>query len=258
MNEIITFGKQYYILSDGIKVFIKCAKKHCDTLTILGNKLGEEVLEYLKEQNVNYVDVLNISEKYNVNLEISSYTLKVIFFYLYCKNYSKATNVYLCDFEDIYVQKNVFDLIKNNKPYITSENNIISNCQTNYTWINLCYNQDIYNLLKNYEILNGGNILGQKETCVDLLKEICNDMTQIISRIGNYQNIDQASLNKVVRFDSYRYNILNNLEIANMAHLSKSEIEYGDLIKIDDIEPYVIHQYDFNKPLEKHLYEKQN
>ena len=23
MNEIITFGKQYYILSDGIKVFIK-------------------------------------------------------------------------------------------------------------------------------------------------------------------------------------------------------------------------------------------
>ena len=33
-------------------------------------------------------------------------------------------------------------------------------------------------------------------------------MGSIISRVGNYQNIDQASLNKVVYFDEYNYSIL--------------------------------------------------
>jgi hypothetical protein len=85
---------------------------------------------------------------------------------------------------------------------------------------------------------------------------MCADMTQIISRIGNYPNIDQASLNKVVRFDAFRYNILNNFEIFNLAHFGKSVVEIAsdNKIKIDDKEPYVIHQYDVIKKLETYLY----
>ena len=254
MNEIITFG-QGYKLSPGIKVFVKSAKHFCDTLTLISSGITSDLADFLKDNNVNIVDSVELAKKYNVQTTISPYTLKVIFFYLYSKHYSTASNVYLCDLTDVYIQKNIFELIKNYKPYVTSENQYISNCQTNTTWINLCYNSDVYNLLKKYQILNGGSILSNRESAVELLKEMCLDMTQIISRIGNYQNIDQASLNKVVYFDQYRYNILDQFEIANLAHYGNAEVDLNSsLIKINNKEPYVLHQYDVIKKLETHLY----
>lgn len=253
MDEIITYG-QGYKLSSGIKVFVKSAKNICSNVTIIASGLTNDLLKFLKDYDINVVDAKEMAKKYNVKVDISPYTLKVIYFYLYCKHYSTASNVYLCDFTDIFFQKNPFDLIQNPKPYITSENYNICNCETNTTWINLCYNSDIYNLLKKYEILNGGSILGNRENTTNLLKEMCLDMTEIISRIGNYQNIDQASLNKTVYFDQKRYNILNNLEIANLAHFSKAKVNYEPMITINDKLPYVIHQYDVIKTLESHLY----
>jgi len=258
MNEIITFGKGYK-LTPGIKVFVKSATRFCDKLTIICSNLDKELTDFLKQNNVNLVDADEITLKYNVQTTISPYTLKVIFFYLYCKHYCQSTNVYLCDFTDLCFQKNLFELIKNKKPYVTSENYLIANCQTNTTWINLCYNADVYNLLKKYEILNGGSILGELTSAIALLKEMCADMTQIISRIGNYQNIDQASLSKVVYFDQARYNILNKLEIANLAHFGNaSTVLKKDKVTINNTEPYVLHQYDVIKPLEKFLYEQFN
>lgn len=254
MNEIITFGKGYK-LSPSIKVFVQSAKKHCNTLTLIASGITKELQDYLTENSVNVVDATNLAQKYNVQTSISPYTLKVIYFYLYCKHYCTSSKVYLCDFTDVYIQKNLFDLVQNNKPYVTSENQIILNCETNTTWIKLCYNADVYNLLKKYQILNGGSILGRRESCADLLKEMCLDMTQIISRIGNYQNIDQASLNKVVYFDRHRYNILNNFEIANLAHYGDAGVDLTkSVITLNDKEPYVLHQYDVIKKLENHLY----
>jgi len=254
MNEIITFGKGYN-LTPGIKVFVGSAKKYCDKLTIICSNISSDLKKYLEQNKVNVVDADRIAVTHNVQTSISPYTLKVIFFYLYCKHYCSSENVYLCDFTDLYFQKDLFKLINNSKPYVTSENYLIENCETNTTWINICYNRDIYNLLKKYEIINGGSILGSKSGSLDLLKEMCTDMTQIISRIGNYQNIDQASLNKVIYFDQERYNILNKLEIANLAHLEKSVVNIkADIIEINNREPYVIHQYDVIKDIETHLY----
>jgi len=258
MNEIITFGKGYK-LSPGIKVFVKSAKRFCDKLTIICSNLDPELIEFLKQNKVNIVNAEDIAVKHNVQTFISSYTLKVIFFYLYCKHYCTSNNVYLCDFTDLCFQKNLFELIANKKPYVTSENHLIANCQTNTTWINLCYNADVYHLLKKYEILNGGSILGKLENVTFLLKEMCADMTQIISRIGNYQNIDQASLNKVVYFDQARYNILSKFEIANLAHFGNASVNLKkDKVTINQKEPFVLHQYDVIKPLEKFLYEQFN
>jgi hypothetical protein len=254
MNEIITYG-QGYKLSPGIKVFVKSAKKFCDTLTLISSGLTEELTQFLHDNNVNVVDAHELASKYNVQTSISPYTLKVIYFYLYCKHYSTASKVYMCDLTDVYIQKSPFELIKNLNPYVTSENQCISNCQTNTTWINICYNADIYNLLKRYQIINGGSILGYREFVTELLKEMCLDMTQIISRVGNYQNIDQASLNKVVYFDQHRYNILSNFEIANLAHYGNAKVDFQEsYIKINDREPSVLHQYDVIKTLENHLY----
>ncbi len=258
MNEIITYGKGYD-LNSGIKTFIKSAKPFCDKLTVICSNLSSQLLQFLQEQNVNIVSSSDIAKRFNVDENISPYTLKVIYFYLYSKHLCTSTNVYLCDFTDIYFQKDLFELIVSDNTYITSENQIIKNCQTNTTWINLCYNSDILNLLKDKEILNGGSILGSLSSCTSTLKEMCNDMRQIISRIGNYQNIDQASLNKVVYFDKRRFSILNNLEIANLAHHSAANVKYNkNNINVNGTIPHVIHQYDVIKPLEKFLYEQFN
>lgn len=256
MNEIITFGKGYQ-LNDGIKVFVKSAKNICDNITVICSNLSTELLGFLKSNNVNIVDADELTTKHTVNSSLSPYTLKMIFFYLYCKNYCSSNAVYLCDFTDLCFRKNLFELITNSKPYVTTENFVIEKCQTNTTWLNLCYNPDIYHLLKKKEILNGGSILGELEGVVSLLKEMCTDMTHIISRIGNYQNIDQASLNKVVYFDKIRYNIFSNLEIANLAHLGNSSVNLTpESITINQKEPYVLHQYDFIKSLEQFLYQQ--
>lgn len=256
MNEIVTFG-QGYKLTNGIKVFVKSAKSFCDKLTIICSQLDDTLISFLKEQKVNIVDASELASKFNVNTKLSPYTLKVIYFYLYIKSISKSEKVYMCDLTDIVFQKNVFDLVTTNKPYVTSENYLINKCETNTTWIKICYNQDVYNLINKYEILNGGSILGEREGVISLLKEMCADMTQIISRIGNYQNIDQASLNKVVYFDKIKYNILSNLEIANLAHFGNAQINLTENnITINEKHPYVIHQYDVIKSLEQFLYEQ--
>lgn len=256
MGEIITYGKGYR-LTPGVKVFIKSAISTGNKVTIIGSQLGDDVLDYADKNGIHVYDSEFLSKKYNIQDSISPYTLKVIYFYLYCKHITKEGEVYLCDFTDMFFQKNVFDLIKNGKPYITSENKIINTCNTNSTWINICYNNDIFNLIGKQEILNGGSILGKREACVYLLDEMCKDMSSIISRVGNYQNIDQASMNKVVYFDQHNHNILKDREILNSAHSGNAKVtkEKG-LYSINGKIPYVIHQYDVIKDLEKELYEK--
>jgi hypothetical protein len=181
----------------------------------------------------------------------------MIYFYLYCKHISSAANTYLCDFTDLFFQKNPFELIKDTKPYVTSENSIIGKCQTNSIWLLHCYNQDLYSMLAKYEILNGGNIFGNREKIVELLKEMSHDMSLIISRIGNYQNIDQACLIKTVYFDKLRYHILNNYEVFNLAnhHKTAKYEQVKNTIKLNGYTPYVIHQYDAIKPLEQYLFQ---
>ena len=244
MNEIITFAGGYDI-QPGIEVFLKSSRDK-GSRVVIDLECKESLRQrFEQEPSLTVIDARILATKYNVALGLSPYTLKVIFFYLYCKHYSKAEKVYLCDLTDVYFQKDPFLMSLEDKAYVTSENCLIRDCKTNAAWINHCYNADIYNILKDKEILNGGSILGEREKAVELLGEMCADMTQIIARVGNYPNIDQASMNKVVYFDQHRYGILNKKEVVNMAH-SPEDTDFHNT--------HIIHQYDVNKPLMNQLY----
>lgn len=262
MNEIITFGKGYK-LNKGIEVFVQSAKNFYKHITVLDLENDFNVTNYLMQNGINTPDAKVICNKHNVDLTLSPYTLKVILFYLYCKNYCTAENVYLTDFTDVYFQGDIFENMLTQRVTVFSEENTIGNCQTNSTWINICYNRDILGLLKDKVIVNGGCILGPRALVVDLLKEMCDECAQVIGRIGNYQNIDQAILNKVVHFDYHRYNI-EHQEVANLAQKKNRDkhiridnntfgFDKGYKSKSEDI-PKIIHQYDVNKQLEKEIY----
>jgi len=182
-------------------------------------------------------------------MNLSPYTLKVIFFYLYCSKISTADNVFLCDFTDVYFNRNIIEFASN-KPMVFGEGQYIRNCQTNTTWINLCYNQDIYGLLRNYEIINGGAILGPRSQCVGLLKEMCLDISIILGRIGNYANIDQAILNKVIRFDQFRYEIGPKTAVLNLAQVKDQNKWNKNNV------PAVFHQYDGHSDVEQFINEQ--
>jgi hypothetical protein len=261
-NEIITFGKGYQ-MNKGIEVFVQSAKNHYRNISILDISNASDTIDYLYGEDVAAVDGRTITEKYNVDLTLSPYTLKVIMFYLYLKHHSVADNVYMTDFTDVLFQGDIFEDMVEDKVTLFSEENIIGKCQTNSTWVKVCYNQDILGLLKDKPILNGGCILGKRELVINLLKEMCIESTNIISRIGNYQNIDQAILNKVVHFDYNRYHI-DNSKVANLAQkmnrdkhvkIEKGVFGFERNFKSRDVEiPKIIHQYDVNKQLEKEIY----
>lgn len=249
MNEIVTYG-QNYALNDGIKKFVDSAVKTGANVVVILNKVQPEVKEYiLQYKNARCVNAEKIASTYNVDLNLSPYTLKVIFFYLYCKHLSHAENVFLCDFTDVFFNKDVFNK-QYTKPVVFGEGVEIGSCSTNTTWINVCYNQDIFNLLKDYEIINGGAILGPKNKCADLLKEMCADISVILGRTGNYPNIDQAILNKVVRFDQHRYEIGSKNTVLNLA-------QYKELRKWSkENVPAVFHQYDGHLDVERFINEQ--
>lgn len=253
-NEIITFGTNYNLVP-GIKVLIKSAKRICNNLTVIDLNLNGDVKKYMQKENVNIFDANYFLLKNGVDPNLSPYTLKVIFFYLYCKHISTANNVYMTDFADVLFQSNPFDIIKNDKPYVIGENALIKNCKVNSDWINICFNYDIYNILKNKEILNGGMYLGKREAIVFLLNQMTVELQQIISRIGNYSIPDQAALNKLVYFDQHRYNILTGVELFNMAHFSNESFKKVEgLYSFKNVVSKVIHQYKANKILEAEIY----
>lgn len=89
MGEIITYGKGYN-LTPGIKVFIKSAIETGNKVTIIGSQLSDDVLKYAKDNGVSIYNSELLSKKYNVQETISPYTLKVIYFFLYCKYISET------------------------------------------------------------------------------------------------------------------------------------------------------------------------
>jgi hypothetical protein len=259
MNEIITFGTRYELVP-GIKVLIKSAKAVCQNVTVIDLNLKQEVKQFLSKQDVHVFDANYFITKYNVDSALSPYTLKVIFFYLYCKHICKSTKVYMADFTDVLFQSDPFDVITNDKPYVISENALIKNCRVNSEWINLCFNTDIFKLLQYKEIVNGGMYLGTLGAMTFLLKQMTLELQQVISRIGNYLIPDQAALNKLVYFDKHNYNILNDFSLFNMAHFSTKKFAKTSkgFYKFDGSSPKVIHQYKANKNLEQLVYEQFN
>lgn len=245
-NEIISFGGGYD-LDDGVKILVKSANKIGQKLTVLSLNMTQNVVDFLKENQVNLVDANTLAEKHKVDLSLSPYSLKILFYYLYCKYYTTSEKVLLSDMTDVCFRKNPFDLIENDRIYISSEGQQIKNCSTNKAWLMHCYqNPAIIQVLLEKEIINSGNILGVRAACVSVLNEMVLEISDVISRVGNYRIIDQIALNKIVHFDRHPHNLFKNREILNMAQ-SPNDTEFSNT--------YIVHQYNRNPHVKEHIRE---
>lgn len=255
-NEIITFGKGYR-MNPGIKVIVQSAKKNVNAqLTIIGVDLGEDIIKYVTDNGGVYVNGNELAAKHNIDLTLSPYTLKIIFYTLYCKKYSKSDNVFVCDFTDVCFQKDVFDVVSD-KVTVHSENKKIATCDVNTAWFKICYGDEIYNNIKENDILNSGTYFGRREAVIDLLEDMCDSIVNVLNRVGNYLIIDQAAMNKVVYEHKQSYNIREDNKVYNLAHSKDEDANTsGGLVEVDGATPYVLHQYDVMPKLKEFLYNK--
>lgn len=217
MNEFIILDKN---LTLDVKPFVANTKQYWDTLTVMSRDVSSDLKTYLEDNNANFVDESNLALQFNVNSLVSSQALKLIYTYLYIKNISTSTNIYLCFHLNLIPQQNPFNIIKNNKPYLLCTN---KNCTHIAPQINACYGSDILNMLHKHELLSGKCIMGNRLAVVDLFKEMVSDMTHIVSRVEKYENVFQSCLNKTVHFDKHRYNILTNQERDSLYYVNHSK-----------------------------------
>lgn len=217
MNEFIVLEKN---LTLDINNFIDSTKPYWNKFTVISQNVNSSVKNYLERTNTNFVDELNLAAQFNVNLSISSQALKLIYAYLYIKNVSVSTNVYLSFDLNAVPQQNPFALIKLNKPYLCSTN---KKCTHIAPWINACYSSDILNMLHKHELISDKCVMGNRLAVVDFLKEMVADVTQVISRAEKCENILQPCLNKTVHFDKHRYSILTNQERDSLYYVNNSK-----------------------------------
>ena len=252
-NEIITFGKGYK-MNDGIKVIVQSAKNVNAQLTVIGVDLDKDAIRYITKNNGTYVDGTELAAKHNIDLTLSPYTLKIIFYTLYCQKYCKSDNVFVCDFTDVCFQKDIFELVTD-KVTVHSENKQIATCDVNTTWLRICYGDDVYNKIKSNNILNSGTYFGRRSDIVDLLNRMCESIVTVLNRVGNYLIIDQAAMNVVVYDDPSNFNIREDNMVYNLAHSAKDSFSVdSDYIVVNNILPYVLHQYDVMPKLKEFLY----
>ena len=153
-------------------------------------------------------------------------------------------------------QKDVFDII-DDKVTVHSENKKILTCETNTAWLNICFGEDIYNKVKENDILNSGTYFGTRTAVVDLLDKMCSNITSVLNRAGNYLIIDQPAMNIVVYDDPGHFNIRTDNMVYNLAHSAKANFDMtGELVSVNETTPYVLHQYDIIPDLRQYLYSK--
>ena len=84
---------------------------------------------------------------------------------------------------------------------------------------------------------------------------MCESIVTVLNRVGNYLIIDQAAMNVVVYDDPSNFNIREDNMVYNLAHSAKDSFSVdNDYIVVNNILPYVLHQYDVMPKLKEFLY----
>lgn len=229
----------------GIEVTIKSLREvYSGPVIVLHKNVSSKLLTFLHTYNIETFDCNALPVIY----QTSAFNNKIIYSYLFLKNNKrnlKDKNILFCDIGDIYFQKNPFDLQTNNI-YLSLESEQIKYCEVNSSWLKICYNEEIFNKIKERVVVNSGFILGTYEQILSLFNLITNEMSKIFSKI-NYPITDQAIVNKLVYYDNVD-SYLGENDIINMSQY-KGSFDFNDKI---------IHQYKVNSGLMHTIYSKYN
>lgn len=230
--------------------------------------------------DVNLSDAKKLYENYNVKFyayhmhEIVTspiHNTRHIRFLEFLLDNPQYEKVFMTDTKDVIFQHNPFESMPHDGVFVFQEDSnfrIVNDQNVNAWWIKRAYGEEVYNLMKSYNVICSGTILGSYQEIVIFLKAVKNE----IKRIKNDDRdvfvgmiLDQAIVNWMCRLHPVFSNdvfIKENGDIVATLGVTTSttmnEIHQRDEVLIKEYSlmvnkriPSVLHQYDRNDTLKK-------
>jgi hypothetical protein len=211
MNETITYLKSVYY-TDKLEKLLLTLLSNSNILTVICDSYDTKLKDFFKQHNINVVESSDIIERYKVVPSLPICVKRLIVMYLTLLYKSTATNIGLYMSERYYPTSNIFELITNNKTFVATDNYLIKDSKDITDSLNYCYNRDtfLYDFLKTNTVILNNIIFGLRESCLLTLKELIQDLGIITYSSDRNLSVVDASLQKSVYLDKFRYNIIDN------------------------------------------------
>jgi len=230
MSNLIISLMSGYTECRSIEVFIKSALKTRNDVTVLYDKMGDELIEGLKKKypEANLIPYASYIETHNVQKNLSPFNLKYIILYLHVKFYlkEKYKHILFSDVSDVYFQSDPFMGRKFHDVFFFAERLKIGQCITNSLWCAQSYGYK--QLAEHYDkpIVNTGVMIAKHEKLIPFLKGFLKELEITISQ-GRLDIADQVSM-------THYYN--KNCAVCGLyeltgeicAHLAQ-DVEMGDI-----------------------------
>jgi hypothetical protein len=179
----------------------------------------------------------------------------------YCErvNITQYKKVMLCDSRDVIVQSDVFDKVDHINFVTGAEERRIGECGTNQNYILGSYGEDILRTLWEEVIVNSGVSLGPRESVLEYLRAVTQEMRRIGKRIVGGRRGDQSIHNYLIRRNALKFplRVTKNTDgiIGTLAYCDEDRIfiEAGDISLENGITPSIIHQYNRFPKLSHHV-----
>lgn len=222
-SEVIFYIEGTNYDFNGIKVTLKSLREHYSgKITVLYKDVDDRLINLVTASEAIPYDC----SSFKVTFKTSPYNNKVLYSFLYLKNYSNlegTDKVLICDISDVYFKINPFSLLSSqNKFTMFLEDKTFEFCECNSTWMEICYNSHILDLVKHKVVINAGIYLSPFNSLKEFLQLMVNEMSHVLGKI-NYPIVEQALVNKLIYVDNFEV-ILDSKNVNNMAQQIKTDI----------------------------------
>ncbi len=222
-------------------------------------KFDIEVISYAKE--FPYVSDPHIDNFKRIPHPIHIYNFRHFLYYDYLlKNKQKFAYTLITDVQDVVFQKDPFDFHLEEFIYVAIENTLLplGSCSWNSKWIRSGYDEDIFDYLKEKEMICAGTTLAPTRLMLHYLKKIIEEFFIVKDTL---RCADQAMHNKLIHYNeikpiskSYNFDgpiLTVGTEATYLLDEKKNLVSIrGEIIPI-------VHQYNRHKELNK-IFNKKN
>jgi hypothetical protein len=167
--------------------------------------------------------------------------------------------VMLCDSRDVIVQSDVFDKVDQINFVTGTEERRIGECPFNQDYVLGSYGKDILGKLWEEVIVNSGVSLGPRESVLEYLRAVTQEMKRIGKRLVGGRRGDQSIHNYLIRSNALKFpvRITKSMDgiIGTLAYYDKDRIfiDADNVCLENGITPSIIHQYDYFPKVSHHV-----
>lgn len=252
----LVMGAAFNLNPRDIKRFVLSFRKFNkddDIVLILNQDVYHGLRNFFTKNNVTPV----INESYKI-IDILPHSYRFYLYSDYLKNNPKYRSILLTDVRDVIFQGNPFEKLPSDFLYLFKEDSTlkIQNEDCNTHWIKHHYGDEIFERVKNNNIICSGTILGSQKRIIEIVGLINHEILRLKQEQKTDVKIyaDQSIVNFLYNQPNDRfYELKESGDIVGtigcsmyMPQSSDKITSDGEFIYVNGNKPPVVHQYDRN------------